>query len=148
SGPNSPLADAQRKELERLAEDMRKAADEMTKFAGHNLPIDLDIQLREQLSKLADNVRKASEQTKAASTQPSLGVAGALDELKKVQEQLGTSKADFDQKVTAPLEHLAKILPLLQDQARYLDLFHQQKDLAQRMASLKEHENAEDAKTK
>jgi hypothetical protein len=148
SDSNSPMSEAQRKRMEKLAEEMQQAADEMAKFAGHDLPIDLDIQMRQQLGELESKVRKAGEETRSASTQPSLGVAGALDELKKIQEQLGTSKAEYDQKVTAPLEHLAKILPLIQDQARYLDLYYQQKDLAQRLTSLKEHENADDPAAK
>ncbi len=148
SDSNSPMSEAQRKRMEKLAEEMQQAADEMAKFAGHDLPIDLDIQMRQQLGELESKVRKAGEETKNASTQPSLAVAGALDELKKIQEQLGTCKAEYDQKVTAPLEHLAKILPLIQDQARYLDLYYQQKDLAQRLTSLKEHENADDPAAK
>jgi hypothetical protein len=148
SNLNSALADAQRKQLEKLSNDMNRAADEMAKFAAHNLPIDLDIEMRKQLGELAKNVRKAANDAKAASTQPSLSVAGALDKLKDIANRLGTSKSDYEKNVTAPLEHLAKILPLLQDQARYLDLYNQQKDLAQRLASLKEHENSDDPKTK
>jgi hypothetical protein len=44
----------------------------------------------------------------------------------------------------APLDHLAKVFPLIEDQARYLELHARQKDLAERLSALKEKQSAGD----
>jgi hypothetical protein len=66
---------------------------------------------------------------------PSISVAG--EKLNKLREQLGTKREAFKQEVSEPLEHLAKIFPLKEDEARFADLYLRQRDLAERMAALK-----------
>lgn len=63
-------------------------------------------------------------------------------------KRLGAEKEQFQQEAGAPLEHLAKIFPLIEDEARFLLMHEQQKDLAQRLASLKDTPRADDPKVK
>ncbi len=57
----------------------------------------------------------------------------ATDELRKA---LGLEKEEFEKQATEPLEHLAKIYPLKEDEARFSDLAQRQRDLADRMQAL------------
>src|SRR5204862_6268722 len=69
------------------------------------------------------------------------GAAGQLDEIAKT---LGASQKEFQEEALEPLEHLAKIFPLIEDQARYLELYARQKELVERLAALKDKKSAGD----
>jgi hypothetical protein len=146
--PNSPLADGTRKQIADLAKQMDSAADRLDKLADHELPIDIDKAMTQQLKDLASQVRNAGSSARSASTQPSLSSAGALNEIQKIRDALGQQAKNFNQKTTVPLEHLARIYPLLEDQSRFLDLHDRQKDLADRLNSLKAQNGADDPQLK
>jgi hypothetical protein len=65
-----------------------------------------------------------------------------------MRKKLGVCRGEFKEETTTPIEHLAKIFPLIEDQARYLELYERQRDLAERMASLKGQDNQDDPKLK
>jgi hypothetical protein len=71
-----------------------------------------------------------------------------MDKLSEMKERLGGDKKEFDEKATEPLEHLAKIYPLLEDQAKYIQLYQRQRDLEERLSSMKDKENVDDPKVK
>jgi hypothetical protein len=77
-----------------------------------------------------------------------LSVAGANDEVRKMREKLAGDRKKLKEEATEPLEHLAKVFPLMQDQADYLELYQRQRDLAGRMASLRTTQNPDDPRAK
>ena len=46
----------------------------------------------------------------------------------------GETAGDFKNNATDPIEHLAKIYPLIADEAKCMELYKRQKDLADRMS--------------
>jgi len=127
---------------------MAKAAAEIEKLAQHELPFDIDHALNQQLKDLAKAVAAAAEEAKKASTQPSLSAAGALDRVKKIRKDLGVCKGTFTENATLPLEYLAKIFPLIEDQARFLDIYAREKDLDGRLKSVQSQNGSDDPQIK
>ncbi len=69
--------------------------------------------------------------------QPKLSAKQASEALQKMRKKLAGQKREFEQNALEPLEHLARIYPLLEDMARFVELYQRQRDLADRLASLK-----------
>jgi hypothetical protein len=141
--PDSALTDAQRAELAKLHEQMREAADAIAKAADTELPVDIDKALREELKKLANELAKAAAES-AAKCQGIPKASGAAEHLRELQERLAAKRERLQKEAVEPLEHLAKIFPLLQDEARFIALYKQQRDLADRLSSLKGRDDEQD----
>jgi hypothetical protein len=146
--PKSPLADSIRKQIADAAKQMSDDADRLDKLADHELPLDIDKALTPDLKNLAEQLRQAGESARSASTQPSLGVASALDQIQQLRKALGQNAKDFNEQTNQPLEYMARIYPLLEDQARFLDLHDRQKDLADRLKSLQTQNGTDDPQLK
>jgi hypothetical protein len=142
---DGPLADALRKKIEDLAEKMRAEANEIRDAADHDLPFDLDKALAAELKKVADSLDSAADATKAAAGKSGAAAAEAMAD---VRRQLSDSREEFDREAMKPLEHLAKIFPLLEDESRYIALYQRQRDLADRLASLAGQDGVDDPKLK
>jgi hypothetical protein len=136
--PSSELAQEKRDEIQRLADEMDRQAAEVDKTAKEDLPFDLDQALKQNLGKVASNMRDAAKQSRKLAAQPGVSVAVADKELARIREKLGGAKQDFDQQATDPIEHLAQIFPLKEDEARFIQLAEQQRDLAERMRLLQQ----------
>src|SRR5207244_659663 len=76
--------------------------------------------------------------------QPGLSARQAREAMQKLREKLGGQKQQLDREALEPLEHLAKVYPLLEDAARFADLYQQQRALAERLASLKGRDRGDD----
>jgi myosin heavy subunit len=146
--PNSKPSPELQKKLDDAAKQMEKAAAEINKLSQHPLPFDIDHALNQQLKDLAKTVGDASDEAKKTATDPSLSAAGALDKVKKIRKDLGVKKDEYDQDATAPLEYLSKVFPLIEDQAKFLDLYAREKDLDGRMKTIKDLNNPDDPQVK
>lgn len=138
------LADQLNKEAEKLADDAR----ELAQLAKEDLPFDLDHAMKDELEKAAQAMKDAAAEVKKLAGQPHLTAGAAKEGLAKAQEHLGGAREEFKEEAAEPLDYLAKIYPLIEDQARFIDLWERQKDLAQRMDSLIGHDNEDDPKLK
>jgi hypothetical protein len=128
-----------------LAKEMNDDAAELRDAARSKLPLDVDKALSDELAKLADQVQQAEKEIEAAQSLPSGAVADALA---KVSQKLGAGQAHFQEQVLAPLEHLAQIFPLIEDEARFVRIYQRQRDLADRLASLVGQDDVDDPKIK
>lgn len=153
--PDSELSREMQRNLEQLAKQMQNDADEIREAAEHKLPYDLDKYLTPELMKLAKALDEAARELeqlnkkeKKDGKQGFPSVSGPLDKLKELSECLGGEKQEYKEQATEPIEHLAKIFPLLEDEARFLNLYAQQRDLAERLASLKGRDNEDNPELK
>jgi len=146
--PNSPLADAVKKQIQDLSDQMNKDSAAIQKLADHDLPFDIDHALTQQLKDVAQLLKETSIEAKDSAAKPGLSVAGALDTVKDLHDRLSIKHDDLQQNAQQPLDHLAKIFPLIQDQARFLDLYARQKDLADRLSSLEGQKGQDDPQLK
>jgi hypothetical protein len=150
--PDSKLAKDKEKELEKLANRVAEEADAIQDLANEDLPFDVDKKLRDQLKQLANETKLAGQEfEKSLNEEKKKGggigrsVAGKkLDELRK---KIWQKKDELKEEANDPIEHLAKIFPLKEDEARFAELYLRQQDLAERMAALKAT-GADDPKSK
>ena len=56
--------------------------------------------------------------------------------MEAVRDRLRNSRGQFRENAMAPLELLAELYPLMEDQARFIELYHRQVSLAERLSSL------------
>jgi hypothetical protein len=75
---------------------------------------------------------------------PGLSNEALSQELGDLAHALAVRRKQFDDDVIRPLKHLAAIVPLLADAARFVALAKQQEDLAERMAALRGRDGSED----
>ncbi|MDB5323030.1 MAG: smc 7 [Phycisphaerales bacterium] len=136
------------KKLQELSEKLEQEAAEVQKTADEDLPFDIDKKLKTELDQVAKKLEEAAKEAAQLAKNKGQGIpkiTGALDELAK---KLGAGQQQFKEEAMEPLEHLAKIFPLIEDEARFLLVHEQQKELAERLASLKDKEHVDDPKAK
>jgi hypothetical protein len=145
--PNSKVAEETRKKIAELADRLAKAAADVQKLADHEMPFDIDHALSQQLKDIAKTLADAAGDAKNAA-KPGIGCVSALDTVRDLRKRIGKQRDDVQQNADAPLEHLAKIFPLMEDQARYLDIYQRQKDLADRLSSVQGMNGGDDPQLK
>jgi len=148
SAAKAALGDQQRRELKRLTRRLREEAEAIRKAGEHMLPYDLDANLADQLAQAAKSLEAMAKdlddlQSAESPTQQDLDKL-----LEKLARQLAGDRRAFDERASQPLEHLAKIFPLIADQQRFLIIAARQRDLAERLASVKGHDTVTDPATK
>ncbi len=129
-------------ELSKLADRLREEAEAIRKAAERNLPYDLDRALSPHLQRMAQRLHdlSASSRKLAGSGLSRAQLEKALERLKHDLEE---QQQELEQEAIEPLEHLALILPVLQDAARFVELAQHQKDLAERLRPLKDRDKVE-----
>jgi hypothetical protein len=142
--PNSVLAKEKREQIDELASKMDQEANAMDKAANQDLPYDVDKAMRQQLKDLTKQVRDAAAEARKLSKKPGLNVGGAAGALKEMQKQLQGDRQEVEDKAVKPLDSLAKIFPLKQDEARFVELYARQRELEQRMQSIRGLEKIKD----
>jgi hypothetical protein len=136
------------KKLQELSEKLAKEAAEVKKAADEDLPFDIDTKLTKELEDVARTMEEAAKDAAGLANEKGQSVpklTGALEELAK---KLGAQQQQFKQEATEPLEHLAKIFPLIEDEARFLLVHEQQKELVERLDSLKDKSHVDDPGSK
>lgn len=149
--PESELSKEDEEQLETLKKQIEEAAKEVRKSAEDALPYDLDKALNGELETLAkdlDEAARETEEMKSGKEGAKPNVAETLQKLKKTRERLKKQQEQYQEGVTDPLEQFSQIYPLFEDQARFEELAERQRDLAERLASLKNEEQAEDAQVR
>ncbi|MBI1249387.1 hypothetical protein GC197_16300 [bacterium] len=133
-----------RDKAQELAKQIRKNIDALTKAAQHQLPYQTDKELSKHLENLAAQLEKAADQLERQlqrlegqpDQQPKLDA-----ELAGLLGMLGQQSDLFDEAAMVPLQRLEQVMPLMIAQARFQQLVKAQRDLANRLASLKGHDN-------
>jgi hypothetical protein len=147
------LSQSQRDQLKALAREAAEVQEALEKAAAHELPYDLDQAMSNQLKQMAQQFKQASRELDQMSQSPNKqgGIpraTGTAEELEKLCKSCRGCRKQFDENATTPMEHLADIYPLLEDEARFLQLYQRQKNLSQRLKSLKDVENQDDPAAK
>ncbi|MEX1229459.1 MAG: hypothetical protein WEB58_04415 [Planctomycetaceae bacterium] len=142
--PDAPAAQEMRDAMQQLAEELRKESRAIEETAEHLLPYDLDENLTDELQRLVKTLKDASQSAENAANQPNVSNKKLADELRDLAQKMGSGGKRFKQEATEPLEHLALIYPLLEDESRFVVLTMRQRDLAERMAALKGHDGEDD----
>lgn len=134
--------------LRQLQETMAREAVEIRKLAAHSLPYDLDKFLTPELNKMAKLAEKAAGDLKEMQALEDARNEKLANELTALANRLAAGRKRFDQRAAQPLEFLEAVFPLLIDQQRFVMLAQWQRDLAERLASLKGQDGKDDPAAK
>lgn len=134
----SPEAAANlQKKMEEAQQAASQAAAEIAKLSEQAMPIDVDEQLAETLKEMSQQAAEMANQIE----QMKENAKPALEEqdqqkLKDMIEKSSGLQKELTDEAIDPLGTMQKMLPLVVDQQRFVQLVEQQKDLAQRMNGL------------
>ena len=142
--PEDPASNETKQELQKLAQRMQQEADAIRKLAHNPLPYDLDKELSKELENAAKLAEEAAKSIEEILDENNLNNESAKSRLDAIGQKLSGGKRSFDQATMPPLELLAAVLPLKRDENRFVMLVRQQKDLAERLASLKGRDKEDD----
>jgi hypothetical protein len=146
--PDSEVAAELRKKLQDASEQISRDARELAATASEPLPFDLDKALQSKLDKAVQAMQDTAAEMRKLAGKPHLSTSVAASGLTAAKKALGLEQEQFKDDAADPLEHLAQIYPLIEDQAVYIDLYQRQLDLSQRMQSLQGHNNEDDPRRK
>lgn len=141
---DSPAGEELKRQIEELAKQLDEEAAAIRDSAQELLPYDLDKALSPELERLARQIEASAEDLRSAAGAPGAKADDLEHEMQALIERLRQEKQEFQQNVGEPLELLAEIYPLLEDQQRFVELYHRQRDLAERLASLEDRDGDDD----
>jgi hypothetical protein len=139
----STLPGAEQRRLQELARRLHEEAAAVGESARHILPYDIDRNLSSELLALAGSLDQMAQEAEQLARQSGLKNGAVANRLANLGRRLAGGRKQLENNALAPIEHLARIYPLFEDQARFVQLYLRQRDLAERLASLKGHDGEE-----
>lgn len=143
---DQPLTPEQQKKLDELADSIARDEKAIREAAKEDLPFDLDRALNKHLNEAADDVREAGKSV--AGARSAGNATAAREKIAEARAKLKKDRGEYQEKVSDPLDKLAQIFPLQEDEARFVQLYEQQRDLAQRMRTVRDMKGADNPSAK
>jgi hypothetical protein len=144
----SSLEQAKQAELKELARRFRDETAAIAESARHPLPVAIDHNLSPELEKLAKALAQLTQEAEKLASQTGLSNKAAAARLAELRERLTGGRKELEQNALAPLDQLALVYPLMEDQARFVQLYLHQRDLVERLTSFKGHDREDEPATK
>ncbi len=135
--PRARVREETRRRLRRLVKRLRDEAEQMRRSADHMLPVDLDRGLTPRIGEMGDVSQRLARELEELLEEAELDHERLARHLESMTNRLADERRRYEEQVMEPLEHFEKVFPLIADQARFVVIVLRQKDLAQRMASLR-----------
>lgn len=151
ANPDSQQAAGElQKKIEAAQHAAAEAAKNMEQLSQQPMPIDVDRELAQRLGKMAGEAGQAAEQL-GQTAQAQAGKRGLTadekEQVQKMAKQISGQRRRLDEQAVQPLERLQQAMPLIVDQQRFAELAAQQRDLAQRLDSLRSSSDPDNAAT-
>ncbi len=140
----SSLAQAKQAELKELARRFRDETAAIAESARHPLPVAIDQNLSSELEKLAKALAELTQEAEKLASQTGLSNQAAAARLAELRDRLTGGRKQLEQNALAPLDQLAVVYPLMEDQARFVQLYLHQRDLAERLSPFKGHDREDE----
>lgn len=145
--PESAEAAKQLQEkLEAAKQAAEQASQEISKLSKQPMPIDVDRELAKTLAEMSEQASKMAEELGEIqkNAQPSLEEQDEEKIAEMLEQSRGAQKKLTEQAID-PLKKMQQMLPLVVDQQRFAQITGQQRDLAERLKSLKESDGDDSA---
>jgi hypothetical protein len=131
------VSEETREELRRLELQMLEQAEAIDKLSKQKLPFDADRNFTPQLDEMIQMTDEMAKELKKLEELKSMHNEKLAGELGKMADQLSARRKSFNEMVSMPLEKLEAVLRLMVDEQRFIALAQWQRDLAERLSSLK-----------
>lgn len=142
---DSELSAEARRRISELADRMKEEAEAMARSAESTLPFDIDSAMSDYPRDLAAKLAEAGQAVDDfAESEPSPTAGEAKEGLEAIRKFCEGSRAEYDEQAVEPLEYMAKVFPLIRDEARFVELYRRQLDLADRLESLRNVDGGDD----
>jgi len=141
---DSPLKEEGRRRLQRLSRRSREESEALRKLLEHQLPFAADQRLASELRESVKLTKEMEAELEKLAKLSDLSGPEAARRLRELAAQLQAERTRFGQQVMMPLEMLEKLFPLMVAQERFSALVRYQRDLADRLESLKDFSGGED----
>ena len=149
--PESKPADPKKQKMLEVAQEFQNSAEEMKKMLQRRSPIDFDRDLEKRIEemsqKMADISRKIRDLVDKINDDK-IDNEKLKEQLKQLREELEGIRDAFNKEVMAPLDQLTKLFPLMKSQGQFVQLVLRQRNLADRLRSFEDSENADSPDTK
>ena len=145
---DSPPADELRELLQHLAKQMQDDARALQQLAEKPLPYELDQELASVLQQMAEQMQQLSRQTQELAENQSLPVAEMRRQLDELRKQLSGQREQLQQNAGQHVDLMQKLLPLKMAESQFVLLVQRQRDLAERLSSLRDKDDVQEPATK
>ncbi len=143
-GDDKPDA-AMREKLKELSEKMQKEVEALQQLARDKQPLEIDQELSKELEELADQIEQLQRSgprnwpTTMTPTMPR-----SKSNWPSWPNALREQREKLDNEAMQPLEKLAAVLPLMRDEQKFVQIYLRQRELSDRLASLKGMDKKDD----
>jgi hypothetical protein len=137
-----------REKLKELAEQMEKEVEALRRLAAEKQPLDIDQELTRELNELADQIAELQQKMQQLAEDDQAGRNEMQQRLEELAQALREKREHLDEEVLQPLEKLNAVLPLSRDEQKFVQIYLRQRELADRLASLKGHDQEDDPQLK
>jgi hypothetical protein len=146
--PDDNIGEETRSELRRLRQMTDEQAAAMEKLSREKLPFDADANLAPQLEQAARLTKDMAKELKKLEELKQMSNAKLTGELGKMFDQLSQRREQYNEKASMPLDKLEAVFRLMVDEQRFIAVAQWQRDLAERLSSLKGRDGEDDPKLK
>lgn len=145
---DSPLQEELRERLSQLAQRMDEEAEAIDKLGGAPLPYELDKQLSQHLKATSQQLQSLAHLAREAADSPASTSDQAAQALANLKRRLGLERQSMREQIDPPLDALAKLFPIMEDEARFAALFERQRELTERLATYRDRVRETDPEAK
>ncbi|MDB5387794.1 MAG: smc 7 [Planctomycetaceae bacterium] len=143
--PDNEKAQAELHEaLKKLASKMQDEVESLNKLQNEKQNFALEKALHQELERQVKALQELTKQAESLAQNPAATNEEIEKALGKMLEQLNGERNELEKQVMEPLEMLAQALALKQDESRFVQLYRRQRDLADRLVSLKGSDKKDD----
>jgi hypothetical protein len=142
--PGETVSEETREELRRMELLMLEQAEAIEKISKQKLPFDADRNFTPQLDQMVQMTDEMAKELKKLEELKGMHNEKLAGELGNMADQLSSRRKSFDQLVSMPLEKLEAVFRMMVDEQRFIALAQWQRDLAERLSSLKGRDGQDD----
>jgi hypothetical protein len=133
-----------REKLKELSEKMAEEAEALRKLAQDKQPFEIDEELTKELAELADQIEQLQKKMQKLADDDQAGRDEIEKRLAELANALREQREKLDEEAMQPLEKLAAVLPLSRDEQKFAQIYLRQRELSDRLASLKGRDGEDD----
>ena len=149
--PEAKPTEEVKRELESAAEEFERHALGLAELMERKFPVDVDRDLEERVAEMQEQMREIAKEMRELIRKVDrfeITNEELEEKLKELREKLRGAREEFDKDVMQPMDDLAKLFPLLILQEQFGQIVLRQRNLSDRLKSLADQEEVEDAATK
>ncbi len=139
-----PASKELRDQLRQLSQQYNDEIAEMRKLTRDQTSLDLEKNLAEHIRRLTRRLERQAKQMRDLADRQDLTSEQLAEAVKAMMGDLENEIEQFQEQVLIPAEILEQVYPLIEDQARFIQLVRRQRSLVMRLESLRGRDNVDD----